>query len=151
MKLNFAAIFIICLVFLRFSAVAEDVKILKVLPHYLDLNGKHAVSPSLFDRDAYQAFLMKNPEKCSGLRFDINWRAFKTQNLVIKIEMRGSADNGAKVYTVEKPLKKETFWGNWTTVYYTGENFKQLGKLLAWRVTLWRNGDILSEQKSFLW
>jgi|YelNatPaOPRAMG01_1025707.scaffolds.fasta_scaffold02181_14 hypothetical protein len=151
MKFKIAAIVLTCLFSLTFTARAEDAKIVKVLPHYLDLNGKHAVSPSLFDRDAYQVFLMRHPEKCSGLRFDVQWRAFKPQGLLLKVEMRGSADNGAKIYTIEKPLKKETFWGNWTTLYYTGENFKQLGKLLAWRVTLWRGDQLISEQKSFLW
>lgn len=151
MKLKIAAIILICLISLSLQARAEDAKIVKVLPHYLDLNGKHAVSPSLFDRDAYQAFLIRNIDKCSGLRFDVQWRAFKTQGLLLKIEMRGSADNGAKVYTIEKPIKKETFWGNWTTIYYTGEDFKRLGKLLAWRVTLWRGDQLVSEQKSFLW
>ena len=49
-------------------------KVNKVLPHFLDLDGRHSRSPSLFDRDAYQAKLRQQPELCSGVRFDIHWR-----------------------------------------------------------------------------
>ena len=54
---------------------ASSGKVLKVLPHYLDLQGRHAVSPSLYERDAYQADLRRHPERISGLRFDIHWQA----------------------------------------------------------------------------
>src|SRR5437899_2397501 len=36
-------------------ATAATGRIIKVLPHLLDLQGHHALSPSLYDRDAYQA------------------------------------------------------------------------------------------------
>ena len=36
---------------------ARPGKISKVLPHWLDLQGRHTLSPSLLERDAYQAKL----------------------------------------------------------------------------------------------
>jgi hypothetical protein len=32
-----------------------------------------------------------------------------------------------------------------------GEDFKQLGEISAWRVTLWDGAQLLAERKSFLW
>ena len=65
-------------------------KVLKVLPHFLDRDGKHALSPSLYERDAYQAHLRKNPAEISALRFDVNWSADgKPADLRIRVEARG--------------------------------------------------------------
>ena len=50
-------------------------RVVKVLPHFLDLKGRHALSPSLYDRDAYQAQLRQHPEQRSGIRYDVLWRA----------------------------------------------------------------------------
>ena len=48
-------------------------KVIKALPQFLDQQGQSALSPSLFDRDAYQACLRKHPSErtacawpCSG-------------------------------------------------------------------------------------
>ena len=46
-----------------------------MLPHYLDKEGRHTLSPSLYERDAYQAILRQNPEKRGGMRFDVQWKA----------------------------------------------------------------------------
>ena len=54
---------------------ASSGKIVKVLPHFLDAKGRHTLSPSLFERDAYQAQLRAHPEQRSGIRYDIHWRA----------------------------------------------------------------------------
>ena len=57
------------------AAYAGGDRIVKVLPHYLDVHGKHAVSPSLFERDAYQAMLKANPDKRGGMQFDVRWKS----------------------------------------------------------------------------
>ena len=36
-----------------------------------------AKSPSLFDRDAYQAYLREHTNEVSAMRFDIQWQAAK--------------------------------------------------------------------------
>src|SRR6185369_13028943 len=44
------------------GAHAESAKVLKVLPLFLDQKGRESISPSLFDRDAYQVLLRDKPE-----------------------------------------------------------------------------------------
>src|SRR6266566_9940835 len=76
-----------------FTADASTGNVRKVLPHFLDTNGFHTLSPSLYERDAYQAYLRQHPEKCSGLRFDVQWKTkpptFGTLRLIV--ELRGIA------------------------------------------------------------
>ena len=50
-------------------------RVVKVLPLFLDLKGHDAISPSLFDRDAYQAFLRQHTNDISAIRFDVLWKA----------------------------------------------------------------------------
>jgi len=150
----FRNITIAAIIYFAFASIClfgSEAKIVKVLPHYLDKDGKHAVYPSLFERDAYQYYLRKHPEKCYGIQFDVQWKAAKPQGLKVKIEMRGSKDNAARVFTVEKPLIKETFFGHWMKLKVDEQQFRELGTLLAWRATLWDGDKLLSEQKSFLW
>ena len=73
------------------SASAASGRIIKVLPHLLDLQGRHALSPSLYDRDAYQAYLREHPEKQSGIRFDVEWsaKAGPEEALKLLVEVRG--------------------------------------------------------------
>src|SRR5687767_7610829 len=51
------------------TAAAASLK--KVLPHYVDNQGRHMLAPSLYERDAYQAHLRRNPELRAGLQFDV--------------------------------------------------------------------------------
>jgi hypothetical protein len=50
------------------SASAAEQRVIKVLPHLMDKEGRVAKSPSLFERDAYQLWLRENPEEQSGIR-----------------------------------------------------------------------------------
>ena len=45
------------------ASSARVARITKVLPHLLDDKGRHTLSPSLYERDAYQAELRKNPDR----------------------------------------------------------------------------------------
>jgi hypothetical protein len=136
-----------------FSAIAATGKVIKVLPHLLDLKGRHMLSPSLYDRDAYQAFLRKNPDKCSGVRFDIQWRGRSAtkETAVLRMELRGTAQgNLPRETTLETPVQI-TGTSHWAALKLDGDNFKNFGEVTAWRVTLWVGDELLSEQKSFLW
>src|SRR5207249_4815919 len=42
-------------------------RVVKVLPQFLDLKGRNTLSPSLYERDAYQAVLRRHPEQRSGM------------------------------------------------------------------------------------
>ncbi len=92
MRIRFSTLWLLIWICSCVASSADTAKIFKVLPHYLDQQGKHSLSPSLYDRDAYQAFLRDNPDKRSALRFDINWKAkrSKSEQLVLRIELRGS-------------------------------------------------------------
>jgi hypothetical protein len=133
------------------STEAAPPKIIKVLPHLLDQDGRHALSPSLYERDAYQAYLRKNPAKCSGLRFDIQWKAREadSQDLKLRIEFRGSKE--AKPFVLDQAVRRQHSLGHWSALALVGDDFKKVGDLVAWRATLWTGDRMLAEQKSFLW
>ena len=132
---------------------AASPRILKVLPHYLDLEGRQSVSPSLFERDAYQATLRKSPALCSGLRFDVQWKAPGVPNeaVTMRLEMRTSKKFDAKPFVKEQPVTSRGFFSRWSAVTVEGDAFKEMGEVVAWRITLWREGAQIAEQKSFLW
>lgn len=127
-------------------------KIFKVLPQYLDLKGRASVSPSLYDRDAYQALLLKTPAQRSGVQFKVYWRAGHGA-LKIRVEARGSAQDVKKNPnpTWEKSVERTALFSRWTTIAVTGDDYRNLGTVTAWHVTLWDGDQLLSEQKSFLW
>ena len=127
--------------------------VVKVLPQYLDANGQHTVSPSLYDRDAYQADLRLHPEKRSGIRYVVQWRAVESVvTMKLRVELRGIAHGtlpGKK--TIETEIKGGRGASRWENVKFSGEEYKSFGEITAWRVTLWDGDKLLGEQKSFLW
>ncbi len=136
------------------SAEAATGRVMKVLPQLLDLQGQHAISPSLYDRDAYQAYLRLHPTNVSGMRFAIQWkgRAAGGTPLKLRVELRGSAQGHRMARTLpEKEVKPGGWFSHWTFIPFTGEDYQQAGGVTAWRVTLWDGDRLLSEQKSFLW
>jgi hypothetical protein len=132
---------------------AADGKIVKVLQHYLDAQGRHTLSPSLYERDAYQVYLRKNPDKRSALRFDIQWkvRGVEISRLTLRMEVRGSQAHRDKPLILEQPAKRNRGLGRWSSMTIEGDAFKQLGEVVAWRATLWAGDQPIAEQRSFLW
>lgn len=130
---------------------AESVRILKVLPHLLDGKGRHALQPSLYERDAYQAHLRQHPELRSALRFDVHWKSSGPSELKLRIEIRGSRNGRPEQALLEKPVKKRGLFGTWSKVVLDGEAYQKLGDLTAWRATLWSGDQQVAEQRSFLW
>jgi hypothetical protein len=132
---------------------AASGRILKVLPHYLDREGRVALSPSLFERDAYQAQLRQHREQCSGLRFDVHWKARQAASaeLMLRLELLTTKTTKDRPLVLEGPAKARTAWRRWTSLSLTGSAFHEAGDLIAWRVTLWHGHQLLAEQKSFLW
>lgn len=137
------------------AADAATGKVIKVLPHFVDQMGRHAISPSLYERDAYQNELFKNPEKRLGIRFDIHWNVKEAEgaNLKLRVEMRGVATgNQPQDKTLEKSLRiKGKSDTQWTSIPLVGDDYKAFGEMTAWRVTLWDGDTKLGEEKSFLW
>ncbi len=133
------------------SATAATAKIVKVLPHLLDEKGRHTLSPSLYERDAYQAVLRRNLEKCSALRFDIKWKArfVDSTRLKLRIEVRGSQT--PKPLVLERFIERKASYNRWTSLTLDGDSYKKAGEIISWRATLWDGDELLAGQKSFLW
>ncbi|HOX03542.1 MAG TPA: hypothetical protein P5555_14590 [Candidatus Paceibacterota bacterium] len=148
-----AWIWSVCLWIAMGAAVAgaDAVAIRKVLPHYLDLQGRHALHPSLYERDAYQAHLRQNPAQCGGIRFDIQSKGRPDTRAPIywRIELRTDSAPNPRVF--EKPALARTRSSRWSQVTIDGEDYRRLGKIMAWRVTLVSGDRVWAEQKSFLW
>jgi hypothetical protein len=136
------------------SLSAATGSIIKVLPYFLDSRGKYTLSPVLFERDSYQAYLRKNPKLCTGMRFDIQWKSkdAASSDLTLKIEMRGLAQgNLPKEYVLEQKVEPTGWLGRWTGIPFVGPEYKIFGEVTAWRVTLWDGDQLLGHQQSFLW
>jgi hypothetical protein len=133
------------------SADAASATISKVLPHLVDREGRHALSPSLYERDAYQAHLRNTPEAIGGIRFDVRWSVSRdlAEGLRLRLEMRGTGQ--AEVILVEQPVQRRPWYDRWSSVRLDDATFGRLGKLIAWRVSLWRGPEMIAEQRSFLW
>jgi len=130
---------------------ASSGKIIKVLPNYLDLEGRQSISPSLYDRDAYQAKLRRNPKERSGMRFDVQWRAQGSGESKLRIELRGGLGKETTHAKLEAPAPHRGSTSKWTRLTFSGEDYKKFGELVAWRVTLWQGDTMIGEEKSFLW
>jgi hypothetical protein len=128
-------------------------RVCKVLPQFLDKKGRQSLSPSLYERDAYQFYLRKHPGLRQSLRMEVLWRAkgVDWEKTILRAELRGLRTNTLETLTLEQPVKKSGFLGSWAEFTVTGDEFQKFGELVAWRVTLWEGGRQLSELESFLW
>ena len=138
------------------AALAGDAvagRVVKVLPFFLDLKGHEALSPSLYDRDAYQAYLRRHIDQRSAMRFDVLWKTSNagSAELKLRVELRGIAQNGLPHQAILEQTVTPHFFRHWDTLMLTGEDYRDLGELVAWRATLWSGSQMLGEQKSFLW
>ncbi len=136
------------------SAQAATGRVIKVLPQYLDLKGRNSLTPSLYERDVYQAMLLEHTNLCSGMQFCVHWKT-KGQPaapLKLRIELRGIAHGDfPRQLVLEKPVEPCGWLGHWTNVPLVREKYKTLGRVTAWRVTLWEGSRLLGQQQSFLW
>ena len=141
------------LVLLLFAPLlnAASAKLNKVLPHFIDRDGQHTLSPSLYERDAYQAELRRKPEMRSGLRFDIQWKGSRKLPLVLRVELRGNRAGTETTTDVIKEVTRRGWFSRWTSIELTGDDYKNFGELVAWRTTIWAGDQLLDEQHSFLW
>lgn len=127
--------------------------ITKVLPHWVDLEGRHALSASLFERDAYQAHLRTHPEERSGLRYDVHWRASRkgAPAYRLQLELRTTGRSMEDPILKTEVVKDPPPWGRWSEVPLERDLLRDAGEPVAWRVTLWDGAELLDEERSFLW
>jgi hypothetical protein len=139
---------------MAFSAQAATGRIIKVLPQFLDLKGQASLSPSLYERDAYQALLRKQPELRSGVQFQIQWKTKGPawEPLRLRLELKGFARGNLPTQQVlEQRLDPGGWFSHWARLTVSGAQYRELGDVTAWRATLWEGQQLLGEQKSFLW
>ena len=130
---------------------AASARVIKVLPHFLDQDGRHSLLPSLYERDAYQAYLRKTPAARSGLRFDVQWKGRGLQHPKVRVELRGSAEKNPTTALIETGVSGGRLASRWSAVTLRGPDYTKFGELIAWRLTVWDGDQQIAEQKSFLW
>lgn len=134
------------------TAFAGEARIIKVLPQLLDKQGRSALSPSLFERDAYQFKLRQNPSEISALRFEIQYKAKGLEGpLLLRLDIRGSKSQMGKHYVFEAPAKKTGWFSSWGRVDLNPAAREEVGEVVAWRASLVQNGVVVATQESFLW
>jgi hypothetical protein len=135
------------------APAAKSGRVVKVLPLLLDLKGHDAISPSLFDRDAYQVYLREHTNEISAVRFDVLWSASNTAKteLKLRLELRGYDTNSLPRQTTLEQTVTPHFFRHWTSLTMGGDDYKNFGDATAWRATLWAGDQMIGEQKSFLW
>ena len=151
---RFAVIFaVLCFLLSNAASRADEGKICKVLPQFLDLKGRQSLSPSLYERDAYQFYLFKHPDERTGLRLQVQWKAkgVDWKKLKLRAELRGVVTNSIHAIVRDEPVSKTGWFTSWAEFNITGDEFRHFGTLTAWRVTLWEGDRQLSELQSFLW
>ena len=153
MRRFLVALFLLGSLSATFASDAVSGRVVKVLPLLLDLKGRDAISPSLYDRDAYQAYLHRHTNEISAIRFDVLWKASNANGVKLKlrVELRAVGTNGLpRQMTLEQSVAPG-FFRRWTSLVLGGADYKNFGELVAWRATLWSDDRLLGEQKSFLW
>ena len=132
---------------------AREGSVVKVLPQLLDQHGRHALSPSLYERDAYQMRLRKDPKLRGGARLAVQWMAKNVDwtKLKLRAEMRCLLNDNLHNVTMEQPAVKKGHFGAWSEFRIEGADYKAFGQIVAWRVTLLENGRQLGQLESFLW
>jgi hypothetical protein len=135
------------------AADAVTGRVFKVLPLLLDQKGRTALSPSLFDRDAYQAELRQHTNLVSAIRYDVLWSAKHAGDakLKLRLELRGlGTANVPKLKTLEAGVTAGYF-RRWAELKLDGDEYRSFGAVTAWRASLWDGDRLIGEQKSFLW
>ena len=88
------------------------------------------------------------------MRFAVEWKASGASAgpVKLRVEVRG-ASHGELPPTIvlDQEVKARGWFGHWTSLPLTGEDYKKIGEVTAWRATLWDGDRMISEQKSFLW
>ena len=137
-----------------FIASASEPRIIKVLPHLLDAEGRHSLSPSLYERDAYQAILRKHPNQVSGIRYDVCWRGTLPEGhkLHLRLYLRTMKPGATEPIILEEELTPGWFPGShWDGLSLTGTAYQTAGEIQAWKAELLDGKTPVAHQESFLW
>src|SRR5262245_57924351 len=101
------------------QAAGATARLVKVLPQLLDRQGRVALNPSLYERDAYQFYLRRHPEECGGMRFEVQWKSKDTHEATLRLELRGNHGKVGTTQTIVQPVRLHGLFGRWSTVNFT--------------------------------
>jgi len=101
-----------------FAADAVKGRLIKTLPLFLDLKGRDSLSPSLYDRDAYQVYLRQHPEERSASASMYCGRAknHRPPNSKCALKLRGISTNSLPSQTTLEQETQPKFFRRWTSV-----------------------------------
>ena len=134
------------------AAAPTTGRVIKVLHHLVDKQGRVALAPSLFERDAYQLHLRDFPELVAGSRFDIQYKALRKNGPVrVRLEIRGSKTGLGNSRVFEIDSLPDRFGSSWARIALDKATTDSVGNTVAWRATLWQGDVQIGEQQSFLW
>lgn len=128
--------------------------VLKVNRTLLDEKGYETdVVGDLKGEAAYQYVLRHEPRRQTGARFHIKWKApRKTDQLRLVLDLQGlNASNESTRDSISRSFPDRDDWAEWTTIDVTGAQFKKLGTIMAWRVTIHSGDRIMAELPSANW
>lgn len=129
-------------------------QIVKVNRTFLDLDGHETdVVGDLQGEAIYQFGLRNNPERQSGARFHVKWKAPRhTSQIRLQLEVRGLTDKNLIVQDVlTQDYPSMDGWAEWSTLDITGERYKRLGTITAWKVSVYTGGQLMAELPSGNW
>src|SRR5439155_18435293 len=107
---------------------AAPARIMKVLPHLLDRDGRYSLSPSLYERDAYQALLRKSPEKCAGIPFAVRWKAQAGNRVKLRINIRESTTGEQLVF--DKIVPRTNCKNRWTSLTLATRSYQKVAEVM---------------------
>ena len=130
-----------------FAVLKVNRTLLDPLGHETDVVG------NLKGEAVYQYALRHDPNRQTGARFHIKWKSPKrAERIRLVLELQGlSTTNESTRATLTANQPDMDGWAEWTTVDITGEQFKKLGEIMAWRVTLYSGDRVMAEQPSANW
>ena len=136
------------------SGRAATGRVIKVLPQFLDLKGRASTSPSLYERDAYQFRLRTHTNEISGMVFHVEWKTKgkATGPVKLRLEALGAVRGPTpESLVLDKEVKPGGWFYHWSEIRISPAEYKRLGSVAAWRVSLWEKDELLGEERSFLW
>ena len=74
------------------------------------------------------------------MRFNVQWKAKgkAAAPLKLRVELRGVAHGDyPKQMVLEQPVEPGGWFSRWAQINLLGEEYKNFGRVTAWRVTLW--------------
>jgi hypothetical protein len=86
------------------------------------------------------------------MRFDVQFKAQRSAGpVLLRIEARGSKSGLGNAQVFETEVLPARWLSTWGRIALDRAATDALGTVVAWRATLWRDGQLLAEQQSFLW